>query len=99
VFGPDLGTIRNRDAASIMTDILDPNRSIATTYDLWTVTKKNGERISGILAAQTPSSITLNNAAGIQTTIAQSDMEAMETSEISAMPAGLESVVDQQQMA
>jgi putative heme-binding domain-containing protein len=74
-FGPDLGTVRNRDAASIMTDILNPNRSIATTYDLWTVTKKNGDKISGIMSAQTPAGITLKNAGGTQVTIARSDIK------------------------
>lgn len=98
-FGPDLGTIRNRDAASIMTDILNPNRSIATTYDLWTITKKNGEKISGIIAAQTPQTVTLNNAGGIQNIIARSEIQSMETSETSAMPVGLEASINPQQMA
>ncbi|CAN5727001.1 c-type cytochrome [soil metagenome] len=98
-FGPDLGTIRNRDAASIMTDILNPNRSIATTYDLWLVTKKNGEKINGIIASQTPATITLNNIGGIQTTIARSDIKLMETSPTSAMPVGLEGSISVQQMA
>src|SRR4029079_4753145 len=46
-FGPDLGSIRNREKASIMTDILNPNRSIAVNYDLWAVTTRNGEKLSG----------------------------------------------------
>jgi putative membrane-bound dehydrogenase-like protein len=99
VFGPDLGTIRNRDAASIMTDILNPNRSIATTYDLWTVTKKNGEKVSGIISAQTPSSVTLNNVGGMQTIIPRSDIRTMETATTSAMPVGFETSIDQKQMA
>ncbi len=98
-FGPDLGTIRNRDAASIMTDILNPNRSIATKYDLWIVNRKNGEKISGIIASQTPVSITLNNVGGVQTTIARSDIKQMEISTTSAMPVGLESSISVQQMA
>jgi putative membrane-bound dehydrogenase-like protein len=98
-FGPDLGTVHNRDAGSIITDILNPNRSIATTYDLWMVTKKNGEKLSGIISAQTPSGITLNNIGGQQTIIARSDIRTMETSQTSAMPVGLETSINQQQMA
>ena len=45
IFGPDLGSIRNHEKASIMADILNPNRSIAVRYDLWIVTKKNGDLI------------------------------------------------------
>ncbi|QEC66763.1 dehydrogenase [Panacibacter ginsenosidivorans] len=98
-FGPDLGTVRNRDAGSIMTDILNPNRSIATTYDLWIVTKKNGEKFSGIISAQTPASVTLNNIGGLQTTVARSDIRSMEISQTSAMPIGLETSINQQQMS
>jgi putative membrane-bound dehydrogenase-like protein len=99
VFGPDLGTIRNRDVASIMTDILNPNRSIAVKYDLWTVTKKNDEKASGVIASQTPANITLNQIGGRQSTIERGAIKTMETSPTSAMPVGLESSISVQAMA
>ncbi|MFI5192749.1 MAG: PVC-type heme-binding CxxCH protein [Chitinophagales bacterium] len=98
-FGPDLGSIRNRDASSIMTDILNPNRSIAVKFDMWTVTKKNDEKVSGIMASQTPASITLNQIGGSQTSVARSAIKTMETSPLSAMPVGLESSISLQEMA
>ena len=49
IFGPDLGSFRNRDAASIMADILNPNRSIAVTYEMWAITKKNGEKLVALI--------------------------------------------------
>ncbi|MDP4251489.1 MAG: dehydrogenase [Bacteroidota bacterium] len=98
-FGPDLGSIRNRDAASIMTDILNPNRSIAVKFDMWTITKKNDEKTNGIIASQTPASITLNHIGGSQSTIDRSAIKTMETSPASAMPVGLESSISPQQMA
>ena len=98
-FGPDLGSIRNRDASSIMTDILNPNRSIAVKFDLWTVTKKNEEKVSGIMASQTPASIALNQIGGSQTSVARSAIKTMETSPLSAMPVGLENSISVQEMA
>ena len=98
-FGPDLGSIRNRDAASIMSDILNPNRSIAVTYELWTVTKTNGEKITGIKSAETSSSISLKQLNSPLVTVARNDIKFMEASETSAMPVGLESALSINDMA
>jgi putative membrane-bound dehydrogenase-like protein len=99
IFGPDLGSIRNRDKASIMTDILQPNRSIAVQYDLWTVVMKNGEKRSGIIHAETPTSVQLTPPGGDPVTLSRADIHRMEIGKTSAMPEGLEAVVSRQQMA
>ncbi len=98
-FGPDLGSISNRDKASIMADILNPNRSIAVKYDLWTITKKNGEKINGIISAETPGAITIKPSANQTTTIARSDIKAMKIADASAMPVGLEYSLTIEKMA
>ncbi len=99
VFGPDLGSIRNREKASIMTDILNPNRSIAVNYDLWNVTKKNGEKLSGIISSETSGAITLTQLGGQRITISRADIKMMETADASAMPVGLEASASKEQMA
>ena len=98
-FGPDLGSTQNREKASIMTDVLNPNRSIAVKYDLWNVTKKNGESLSGIMSSETSASITLTQLGGQHITIPRADIKMMETSESSAMTVGLEASVSKEQMA
>ena len=82
-----------------MTDILNPNRSIAVKYDLWNVTKKNGESLSGIMSSETSASITLTQLGGQHITIPRADIKMMETSESSAMTVGLEASVSKEQMA
>jgi putative heme-binding domain-containing protein len=82
-----------------MTDILNPNRSIAVKFDMWTITKRNGEQVNGIIASQTPASITLNQIGGSQVTLPRTAIKTMETSPASAMPVGLENSVSVQQMA
>jgi putative heme-binding domain-containing protein len=99
VFGPDLGSIRNRDKSSIMTDILQPNRSIAVQYDLWMVFMKNGEKHSGIIQAETPTTVQLAPAAGQSKTLARSQIARMDMGKTSAMPEGLEQAISKQQMA
>lgn len=98
-FGPDLGSIRNREKASILTDILNPNRSIAVNYDLWNVTKRNGEKLSGVMSSQTPGAITLTQLDGQRNTISRADIKMMETADASAMPVGLERSISKEQMA
>jgi len=99
VFGPDLGSIRNREKASIMTDILNPNRSIAVNYDLWNVTKRNGEKFSGIMSSETSGTITLTQLGGQRITISRADIKMMETADASPMPVGLEASISKEQMA
>jgi putative heme-binding domain-containing protein len=98
-FGPDLASIRNRDAQFIMADILDPNRSIADKFEMWTIVKKNGEKLNGIIAAETPGTITLHNIGAQEIVISRSDIKTMEASNTSAMPVGLEASVSVKEMA
>jgi len=98
-FGPDLGTIRNRIPSSIMADILNPNRAIADNFEMWTVTKKDNEKLNGIIASETSSSVTLRQLGGHEMTVSRSDIKTMEASETSAMPVGLESSVSIKEMA
>lgn len=98
-FGPDLASIRNRDAQFIMADILNPNRSIADKYEMWTIEKKNGEKLTGIIATETPASITMHNIGAQEIIISRSEIKTLEVSETSAMPVGLEASLSIKEMA
>jgi putative heme-binding domain-containing protein len=98
-FGPDLGTIQSWPASGIMNNILDPNQSIADSYDLWNIGLKNGESLQGIISEETSSSITVRFASGMVRTIARQDISSQKAMNMSAMPAGLEKQMNQQQMA
>lgn len=97
--GPDLASIRNREARFILEDILDPNRSLADEYETWEIEKKNGEHITGIISAETNSNLTLVDALGIYTTVPRSDIRSLRATDLSMMPAGFESVLDMDEMA
>jgi putative heme-binding domain-containing protein len=97
-FGPDLASIRNRDPRFIMADILNPNRSIADKYELWSIAMHNGERISGIISSETSTSLTLTQAGGQKITLSRSDIRTMESSATSAMPAGFENTLTVEDM-
>jgi putative heme-binding domain-containing protein len=82
-----------------MTDILQPNRSIAVQYDLWTIHMKNGDKHSGIIQGETPTTVQLAPSAGLSKTLARADIARMDMGKTSAMPEGLEATITKQQMA
>ncbi len=98
-FGPDLGTIRNRQKAFILTDILDPDRSIADGYVLWALKRKSGGSANGVIASETAASLTLREQSGKEVTIPRTDIAKLEGSEASAMPQGLEQAISVAEMA
>jgi putative heme-binding domain-containing protein len=98
-FGPDLGTIHNWSAEAIMANILAPNLSISSGYDLWDVRLKNGESFQGIISSETTTAITLLNAGREVRTINRTDIQSLKPLNMSAMPAGLEKQINHQQMA
>jgi putative heme-binding domain-containing protein len=82
-----------------MTSILDPNRSIAYGYDMWSVKLNNGKNIQGIISTETPTAITLKNTEGVETNIARQDIASLTALGMSAMPVDLEKKINKQQMA
>lgn len=97
--GPDLAAIGNRGAEAILLNVLDPNREINPAYVNYTVETKDWETLSGIIASETATSITLKRASGEADTILRVNIESTESAELSLMPEGLEEGINQQQMA
>jgi putative membrane-bound dehydrogenase-like protein len=98
-YGPDLGTIRNRRPESIMGDILNPNLSIADGFDIWSIEMTEGEPVQGLIAAESPTALTIRNYGGQETVIARANIKSLKALGMSVMPAGLESQISQQEMA
>ncbi|HZF63362.1 MAG TPA: c-type cytochrome, partial [Chitinophagaceae bacterium] len=98
-FGPDLGTIHNWSADAIMANILAPDLSISSGFDLWEVTLKNGETIQGIISSETATSITLKNVGREIKAISRANIRSLKGLNMSSMPAGLEKQINHQQMA
>lgn len=97
--GPDLATVRHRPPLLLLTDILVPSRSIAQHYETWSVERVSGRVETGLLAAQTPTTITLRQAPGREITIARDDVRRMTALRESAMPADLDKLVSPEEMA
>ena len=98
-FGPDLSTLKSRNATSILTEILNPNNSIADKYDNWKISLKNGTELTGIIAAENSSYITLKQMGGSAVIIQKNELVKKEKMKTSAMPVGLENAISKQEMA
>ncbi|MCP5117449.1 MAG: c-type cytochrome [bacterium] len=98
--GPNLSGISNKTKEELLTSILDPSYAIEARYVNYLVTTKDGHLHDGILANETPGSITLRNGSddGDQT-ILREDIGEVRASSISAMPDELEKSIDHQGMA
>lgn len=98
-YGPDLGTVHAWAPADIMTNIMDPNRSIAHGFDTWELMTNKGEAVQGIITNETPTAVTITDANGKVTDISRQDISSLKALGISAMPVGWEEKISKQQMA
>ena len=97
--GPDLGTIHNWIKEDIMANVLNPDLSISSGFDLWDVKLNSGESLRGIIASETPSAITLRNSLRPDKTVNRQEVKSLKSMNVSAMPGGFEKKINQQQMA
>jgi putative heme-binding domain-containing protein len=97
--GPDLFGIRNQTKEAILLHIVIPEQEITQGYSAYVVTTKDGRVLTGILAAETPTSVTLRQAQAKEDTILRSDIEELVASRLSLMPQELEKNVSRQEFA
>lgn len=98
-FGPDLGTVQAWDPETILVNILDPNKSISSGYEMWIVKLNNGNLEQGIISTQTPNAITFKSENGQEVTILRNDIKSWKPLETSVMPIGFENKINKQQIA
>jgi putative heme-binding domain-containing protein len=98
-FGPDLSTLRSRNAASVLTEIINPNNSIADNYDFWTLELTNGRSIAGIITQENTNSMSIREIGGTESTIQKKEVAKIQKAEQSIMPNGLENAISIQDMA
>jgi putative heme-binding domain-containing protein len=96
---PDIADSRVRQPEQMLADILDPNRAVDSNYFSYTVVTADGLTHSGIIAAETATSITLRQPEGKTVTILRTEAEDIRSNKVSLMPVGLEKTIPLEQMA
>ncbi len=97
--GPNLASTMNKTPADLLVNILDPNREALPTFTTYTVVTDQGTILSGIIGAESATSITLLRSDGAQDVILRANIDELVSSGISLMPEGLEKDITPAQMA
>jgi putative heme-binding domain-containing protein len=97
--GPDLRTVTTHYKEALMADILMPNLNIESGYEEYLVEGTDGQMITGILAKETPTTITLRRRKGEEDTVLRSSIKSMRSLSVSPMPEDLDKNVSIEQMA
>jgi len=96
--GPDISDTRTKRPDELLVSILDPNRAIDNNYFSYTAVTLDGKIATGILAEETPHSITLKQSKGTSLTLSRGDIEEFGSNGTSFMPQEFEKQINPQQM-
>lgn len=97
--GPNLATIKTRGPETIMVNVLDPSREVNPEFLNYIAVTVDGRSITGMIAAESSTSITLRRAENAVDAVLRVDLERLQSTGLSIMPEGLEKVIDKQAMA
>jgi putative heme-binding domain-containing protein len=97
--GPDIADTRTKTETAMLFDIIVPNAAIDANYVNYVVSTKDGKILTGLLTAETGSSITLKRAENQVDVVLRKDIDEISSTGVSLMPDGLESKISVQEMA
>lgn len=97
--GPNLAAIKNRGSEAIVLNVFDPNREVNPDFLTYTILTTEGRSVTGVIASQSATGITLKRPDVKEETILRQDIEAMKSTGLSLMPEGFEKQVTVEQLA
>jgi len=97
--GPNLASMKARGPEAILLNVLDPNREVNPQYLNYAVMTADGRQLTGLIAAETATSITLKRADNATDTVLRIDIEQLKSTGMSLMPEGMEKQIDPTAMA
>ena len=98
--GADLvAALGNKTPEKLLLDVFDPSREVDSRYVNYLVTTKNGRVLSGLIAAETASSIMLRRAERAEDTVLRTQIDEVHSTGKLIMPEGLEKQLSQQEFA
>ena len=97
--GPDLFDIRNQSKESLLYHIVIPEAEIAPNFVSYECETTDGRLISGLLASESPASITLRMAQGLEEIIPRDRIRKLTASALSLMPQEMEKTMTPQELA
>jgi len=96
--GPDLTGMAVHPKEHLLTDIIDPSRSVEGNFRVYTVATKKGQVINGLLASESKTAIELIDAEAKKHTVLREEIEELVTSPKSLMPDGFEKQLSRKEL-
>jgi putative membrane-bound dehydrogenase-like protein len=96
--GPDLTGMAVHPKEHLLTDIIDPSRSVEANFRAYTVSTKSGRVFTGLLAAESKTAIELFDSEGKKQTLLRQDLDELVMSPKSLMPDGFEKQLSRQEL-
>ncbi|WP_050769392.1 PVC-type heme-binding CxxCH protein [Blastopirellula marina] len=97
--GPNLAAMKNRGAEAILVNVLNPNLEVNPQYLSYVCLTNDGRALTGIIANETATSITLLQGENKSETILRIDIDQLRSTGASLMPQDLEKQIDPHAMA
>ena len=97
--GPDLDGVQSRSSEELLVNILDPNAQVQSNYTNYRLDTIEGRILTGIIARETPITVTLQRAEGVEDVVLRSSINELTSMGLSLMPEGLEKDIGLQEMA
>jgi putative heme-binding domain-containing protein len=97
--GPDLAQLQNKSPAYLLQEILDPNRNVDSRFVEYRAMTKAGRDYSGLLHAESATSVTLRAQDGREQVLLRGEIESLDSTGRSLMPDGLEKDLSRQDLA
>lgn len=97
--GPDLMGVRSQPKETLLLHILIPNHEMVPGFTNYIVETVDGDMLTGLIAAETPTSLTLRQAGGLEENILREDIVEMRSTTLSLMPQELEKNMGKQDLA
>ncbi|MCG3197804.1 MAG: hypothetical protein GHCLOJNM_02296 [bacterium] len=97
--GPDLTGVRTQPDEALLLHILVPNHEIVPGFTNYLVETVEGDLLSGLIAAETPTSLTLRQAGGEEQTVLRSEISSIRSTSLSLMPQEMERTMTRKDLA
>lgn len=94
-----LAALPNKSGEDLLAAVLDPNREVDPRYVSYNVVTADDRVLNGVVASESPTSITLRRADGKEDVILRSNIATLRSTGLSLMPVGLEKELTPQDVA
>ncbi len=97
--GAALASLKDKSTAALLTAILDPSQAVEQKYRSYSIAMADGRVLSGMIAAESATSLTLALPNGEKKSLLRVDLEEFASTGKSFMPEGLEKDLSRQDIA